>query len=93
MKSGLLLDVVVAQRPAVLELLTSKDETLLVGRNTGERLGGGPACMEGADAPLLVLNLCLDIVDSVGRLHLKGDRLPCEGLDENLHFWQSRSMA
>jgi len=31
------------------------------------------------------LNLCLDIVDHVGRLNLKGDRLSCEGLDESLH--------
>lgn len=43
--------------------------------------------------PLLVLDLSLDIVDGVGRLHLKGDRLPREGLDENLHFWRSMSMS
>ena len=34
MKSRLLLDVVVRECPAVLELLTSKDETLLVRRDT-----------------------------------------------------------
>ena len=34
MKSRLLLDVVVREGTAVLELLASKDETLLVGRNT-----------------------------------------------------------
>ena len=28
----------------------------------------------------------LDIVDSVGRLDLEGDSLPCEGLDEDLHL-------
>ena len=33
----------------------------------------------------LTLNLCLDIVDSVRRLHLKGDGFTREGLDENLH--------
>jgi hypothetical protein len=37
-------------------------------------------------SPFLVLDLGLDIVDGVGRLHLKGDRLPREGLDENLHL-------
>ena len=34
---------------------------------------------------LLVLNLGLDIVDSVRRLDLKSDGLAREGLDENLH--------
>ena len=33
MQSGLLLDVVVAQRSAVLKLLASKDEALLIRRN------------------------------------------------------------
>ena len=32
-KGGLLLDVVVGQGPAVLQLLTGKDEPLLVGRD------------------------------------------------------------
>lgn len=67
-KGGLLLDVVVAQGAAILELLTSKDKSLLVRGDT-----------------LLVLDLGLDVVNGVGRLHLKGDRLPREGLDENLH--------
>ena len=38
------------------------------------------------DVPLLVLNLGLDVVNGVGRLHLEGDRLPREGLDEDLHL-------
>ena len=63
-KGGLLLDVVVREGAAVLELLTSKDETLLVGGDT-----------------LLVLDLGLDVVDGVGRLHLKGDGLTCCGWD------------
>ena len=32
--------------------------------------------------PLLILDLALDIVDGVGRLHLEGDSLAREGLDE-----------
>jgi hypothetical protein len=32
------------------------------------------------------LDLALDIVDSIGRLDLEGDRLPREGLDEDLHI-------
>lgn len=33
----------------------------------------------------LTLNLRLDIVDSVRRLHLKGDSLARQGLHEDLH--------
>jgi len=68
MEGGLLLDVVVAQGAAILELLAREDETLLVGRDA-----------------LLVLNLGLDILDGVGSLNIKGDRLTGEGLDEDLH--------
>ncbi|KAL2281789.1 hypothetical protein FJTKL_11263 [Diaporthe vaccinii] len=56
------------QSTPVLELLSSEDQALLVGRNT-----------------LLVLDLGLHIVDGVRRLHLKGDCLACESLDEDLH--------
>jgi len=48
-KGGLLLDVVVGQGTAVFELLSGKDQTLLVWRNA-----------------LLVLDLALDVVNSVG---------------------------
>jgi hypothetical protein len=34
----------------------------------------------------LVLDLLLDIVNGVGRLHLEGDGLSGKGLNENLHF-------
>jgi hypothetical protein len=57
-QGGLLLDVVVGESTAVLQLLTSEDKTLLVGRDA-----------------LLVLDLGLDVVDSVGGLNLKGDGL------------------
>ena len=42
--------------------------------------------VERVDVPLLVLNLGLDIIDGVGRLHLEGDGLPRKGLDEDLHL-------
>ncbi|MED6202982.1 hypothetical protein PIB30_118778 [Stylosanthes scabra] len=58
-EGGLLLDVVVGEGAAVLELLSGEDETLLV----------------RGDA-FLVLDLGLDVVDGVGRLHLEGDGLP-----------------
>jgi len=57
-QGGFLLDVVVGQSTAVLELLAREDQALLVWRDT-----------------LLVLNLRLDVVDGVARLHLEGDRL------------------
>ena len=68
MESGLLLDVVVGESPSVLELLSSKDQPLLVWGDS-----------------LLVLDLGLDILDSVRGLHLKGDGLSRQSLDENLH--------
>ena len=37
---------------------------------------------------LLVLDLRLNVVDGVGRLHLEGNGLSGEGLDENLHDGQ-----
>ncbi|KAI8960063.1 hypothetical protein F5Y11DRAFT_282747 [Daldinia sp. FL1419] len=61
----LLLNVVVGEGSAILKLLTSEDQALLVGGDT-----------------LLVLDLGLDIVDGVGRLHLKGDGLARQGLHE-----------
>ena len=67
-ESALLLNVVVRESAAILELLASKDQALLVGGNA-----------------LFVLDLRLDIVDGVRRLHLQSDRLAREGLDEDLH--------
>ena len=58
MKGSLLLDVVVRKGAAILELLASEDETLLVGWDA-----------------LLVLDLGLDVVNSIRGLHLEGDSL------------------
>jgi len=52
-KRGLLLNVVIRKSSTILELLPSKDQSLLIGRN-----------------PFLVLNLGLNILNGVGRLHL-----------------------
>ena len=46
--------------------------------------GEDQALLVGRDA-LLVLDLGFDIVDGVARLHLEGDSLAREGLDEDLH--------
>lgn len=43
-------------------------------------------CFKGEECvPLLVLDLGLDVVDGIGRLHLEGDSLSSEGLDKDLH--------
>jgi len=65
---GLLLDVVVRQRAAVLELLPGEDEALLVRRDA-----------------FLILNLLLDILDTIRGLDIQRDRLACQGLDKDLH--------
>ena len=67
-KCALLLDVVVSQGAAILQLLAGEDQTLLVRRDA-----------------LLVLDLSLDVLDGVVRLHLEGDSLTGQGLDEDLH--------
>ena len=152
MERGLLLDVVVAKSAAILKLLSSENEALLIGRDAllildlslhvvngigwldleGDSLaseslhedlhttteaedqvkggllldvvvGEGSAVFEllaGEDETLLigrntllVLNLGLDIVNSVRGLDLKCDGLASQSLDENLHveccFWLS----
>jgi len=68
-KSGFLLDIVIAQHTSIFELLSGKNQTLLIRRNA-----------------FLVLDLSLDIIDSIRGLHLEGDRLSCEGFNEDLHL-------
>merc|ERR1712045_1013319 len=68
MEGGLLLDAVVRKSSSIFQLLSSKDQPLLV----------------WGDA-LLVLDLGLDIFNGVRRLHLQGDGLPGQCLDEDLH--------
>merc|ERR1712018_350779 len=68
MKGRLLLDVVVRESSSILQLLSSKDQPLLVWGNA-----------------LLVLNLGLDILNGVRRLHLQSDGLASQGLDKDLH--------
>merc|ERR1711884_886233 len=68
MEGRLLLDVVVRESSSILQLLSSKDQPLLVWGN-----------------PLLVLNLGLDILNGVRRLHLQSNGLASQGLDKDLH--------
>merc|ERR1719290_107478 len=53
MQGALLLNIVIRQRSAILKLLSSKDQSLLVRMNS-----------------FLVLNLGLDILNSIAGLHL-----------------------
>ena len=84
----LLLDVVVAERAAILELLAREDQALLVGGDAENNVDQDDTL--GSDGlhyvPLLVLDLGLDIVDGVRGLNLEGDGFAREGLYENLHF-------
>jgi len=68
MKSRFLLDVVVRKGSAILKLLSSEDESLLIWWDS-----------------FLVLDLGLDVLNSVGWLDIEGDGLTSEGLDEDLH--------
>ena len=58
----------IRESPAILELLSGKDKSLLIGRDA-----------------LFVLDLCLDVVDRVRGFNLESNRLPSQGLDEDLH--------
>ena len=89
MKSRLLLDIVVAQSTSILQLLSGKDQSLLVGGNTApESLISNPSRRKGTvhHAPLLILDLGLDSLDAVRGLDLEGDGLARKGLDEDLHL-------
>jgi len=70
-KGGLFLDVIIGEGPAVLELLSSENEALLVGGNS-----------------FFVLDFGLDVIDGVGRLDLKGNRLAGKGLHKDLHIYR-----
>ena len=68
MEGRFLLDVVIGESASIFQLLSGKDQTLLIRRDA-----------------LLVLDFGLDVIDGVGGLHVKRDRLSGERLDENLH--------
>merc|ERR1719436_1996346 len=68
MESRLLLDIVIGEGTPILQLLASKNQTLLIWWDS-----------------FLVLNLGLDIFDSIPRLDIQSDGLAREGLDKDLH--------
>jgi len=67
-EGGLLLDVVVGEGSAILQLLSGEDQSLLIRWDT-----------------LLILDLGLNVLDSVCWLDIKGDGLTSESLNEDLH--------
>ena len=68
-EGSFLLDVVVSESSAVIQLLSGENQSLLIWRDS-----------------LLVLDLGLDIFNGVRRLHIKGDGIASESLDEDLHL-------
>ena len=99
-KGRLLLDVVVRQGPSILQLLAGKDQPLLVRRNPLlvlkslfinihnllQSLSGLDSCYRKDPSTMQpYLDFGLDILDGVAGLDLKGDGLPREGLDKDLH--------
>merc|ERR1711970_201474 len=68
MKGRLFLDVVVRQSSSIFKLFSSKDQSLLIWRNT-----------------FLVLDLCLNILNSITRLNFQSDGLTSQSLDKDLH--------
>ena len=84
MESRFLLDVVVAQGSAIFQLLSSEDESLLVGRNTFLILNFSPK--EKLVKRTTWKSELLDIVNGVALFDIQSNRLACQGLNENLHF-------
>ena len=97
-KGAFLLNVVVGESATVLQLLSGKDQPLLVrgdpllvlNPRKDETLQSSKRCQARGGARRQVyatayLDLCLHILDSVAGFHLKGDCLPREGFDKDLH--------
>jgi len=77
MKGRLCLNIVVGQGAAILKLFAGEDKPLPVRRDTDE----GESTSKGAALklpPFLVLNLCLDVVDGVGKFDVKSNGLSGE---------------
>merc|ERR1712240_143726 len=68
MEGRLLLDVVVGERPTVLQLLASEDQPLLIRGDS-----------------FLILNLSLDILNTVAGLNFQSDGFASQSLYEDLH--------
>ena len=98
MKSRLFLNVVVRQSSAIFQLFSGKDQPLLVrgdpllvlNPRKDETLQSSKRCRARGGARRQVyatthLDLGLNILDCVAGFHLKGDCLPREGFDKDLH--------
>ena len=87
-EGGLLLDVVIRQSPVTqkkYKLKNTKEPSVLP--SILQLLAGKDQPLLIGRDPFLVLDLGLDILDGVRGLHLEGDGLAREGLDEDLHFY------
>jgi hypothetical protein len=86
-EGGLLLDIIIRECAAIFELLAGEDQALLIGRDAKARVSQTHSNLDKQEVglPLFVLDLGLDIVNSVGGLHLEGDGLASERLNKDLH--------
>ena len=98
MKGTLLLNVVIGESATILQLFSGKNQPLLVrgdpflvlNPRKDETLQSSKRCRARGGARRQVyatayLDLCLHILDGVAGFHLKGDCLPREGFDKDLH--------
>jgi uncharacterized protein (DUF952 family) len=93
MEGALLLNVIVRKRPSVLQLFSSKDQALLVGRDP-TRLQISMRHLirtSTANSPLLVLDLCLNIINSITQLDFESDGLSSKCLNEDLPAERKRN--
>ena len=84
MQSGLLLDVVVRESPTILQLLSRKDEPLLV-RGDSFLVLTWECKLEVKNLERTNLDFSFHILNGIGRFHLQGDSLASQRLHENLH--------
>ena len=84
MKSTLFLDVIIGEGATIFKLLSRKDKTLLIRRNTkGDQF---IYCHPDSQyLPFFILNLGLNVVDSVRGFYFQGDSLAGQRLNKNLH--------
>ena len=85
MESRFLLDVIIGKGSSIFQLLSSKDQSLLVWRNTFFILNFGPK-RENMVRLDVFYEILLDIINGVALFNIQSNRLSCKSLDEYLHY-------
>ena len=87
MEGALLLDVVVREGPSILQLLSGKDQPLLVRRDSFLVLKRKSSKMiRNVMTYHSHLDLGFDVLDRVAGFNLQGDSLPSESFHKDLHL-------